>query len=723
MANQINRDVYVLSDKVKEHIDYVRFTNALPIVFTFRDYNIPQGSVATAFCTKPSGKAVYTDATISGNAITIDVSDQMFIELGRTVIQVKIENGSSTLVTFGWPVDVHENSTEGDVPPSQNESGFWDELQQRVDDAVENCNNAVDSVNQVIQESQQATQNANNAATNANEAAQQVFDEQYILTTKHTFGLSDTVEPTSEGNALVESMEGDTWQGENPSPESPQHIYGIGDTGYFDGELQQGVYRNSDGAFTNIAYGVSGLNKINVNPGDIVKLVSNPEYIVRISLFQNNGDFIKTYVNTNPNQGFIETEPLPDSSGYVLVSVQSFDAVTPVTPQTAGHIAVTINGKYAVKVNTMSANLFDASKIPTTSAGGATVTNNGDGSFTVSGSGSLSGKFSASYGYSHAESVRLIKKSGNIIMGFEKTTYPYAYMTFTTSSGYIGEVDNRQAGTKIFSITDEMLEDENFSIHIGFNGNQGGAISGETIKPIVYQDGDGTFVPFQDETAYLPISYPLYKGDQIVKIGSEYKVRRVNGVAVFDGSADEGWLYSESYNQIFTDSAKYNIKNESLNPGIIRCDKFISGSTTERNSGKKEIIYQGAGGKGFIGIASLLFTSSGAATAWLQSNPITVVYKLSAPVYEDIDQDQFYSIMAADELTNISLLGENENLFPTNVIRFPRNEDGALSTTAYAIGMTNQIAEEPTAPGSVEDRLAALETQMAALNSQTIIVE
>lgn len=610
--NQITRDVYVLSNKVKEPIDYVRFTNALPVIFNFRDYDIPPGAKATVFCAKPSGKAVYTDADLSGNTVTITVTDQMFIELGRTVLQVRIENGSSILVTFGWPVDVYENSTEGDIPPSQNESGFWDELQQQVDEAVENANNAADSVDQAIQETQQAIENANNAADNANEAAQQVFDKQYILTTNQTFGLSDIVQPTSQGNALIEQIEGDTWQGENPSPENPQHIYGIGDTGYFDGELQQGVYKNSDGAFTNIAYGVSGLNKINVNPGDIVELVSNPEYIVRISLFQNNGDFIKTYVNTNPNQGFVKTEPLPDSSGYVLVSVQSFDSVTPITPQTAGHIAVTINGKYAVKVNTMSANLFDASKIQTKSAGGATVTNN----------------------------------------------------------------------------------------------------------------GDGTFVQFQDKTVYLPISYPLYKGDQIVKIGSEYKVRRVNGVAVFDGSADENWIAGTSggtyHNQYYIKIA--DCKSSSN----LFCDKAVSLNEKEIGGVENTELFYVKYGSSFSVFTPKSFSEINSLSTfktWLQSNPITVVYQLATPVYEDIDQQPFYDLMAADEVTNVSLLGENENLVPTNVIRFPRNEDGALSTTAYAVAKKYEDAYQGMTPSGIEDRLSALETQIAALNAQTIIVE
>ena len=46
MANQIERDVYVLQSKVKNPIEYVRLTNAIPIIFHFRDYDIPASSSA-----------------------------------------------------------------------------------------------------------------------------------------------------------------------------------------------------------------------------------------------------------------------------------------------------------------------------------------------------------------------------------------------------------------------------------------------------------------------------------------------------------------------------------------------------------------------------------------------------------------------------------------------------------------------------------------------------
>lgn len=58
------------------------------------------------------------------------------------------------------------------------------------------------------------------------------------------------------------------------------------------------------------------------------------------------------------------------------------------------------------QVRTKGYQLFDASKIATKSAGGATVTNNGDGSFTISGSGNLTGNFVNSHVLSNEEAKK-----------------------------------------------------------------------------------------------------------------------------------------------------------------------------------------------------------------------------------------------------------------------------------------------------------------------------
>ena len=711
--SQITRDVYVLSNKVKEPIDYVRFTNALPIVFTFRDYDIPSGATVTVFCTKPSGKAVYTAAALSGNTVTITVSDQMFIELGTTILQVKIENNGTTLVTFGWPVKVYENSTEGDIPPSQNESGFWDELQQQVDEAVENANNAADSVDQAIQETQQAIENANNAADNANEAAQQVFDQQYILTTKHTFGLSDTVEPTSEGNALVESMEGDTWQGENPSPESPQHIYGIDDTGYFDGELQQGLYGITSGEFVQSNYSISSVNKIPCNAGDNLKISyeGKTNYIIYV-FYKNDGSFLSAAAK-NVLNGIAEYEyTVPQDAAYFDFDIQNENRV-PITPQTAGHTTVLINNKYAIKLETRGKNLFGGKVFleKLVSLGGI---EQGEGVIEINASDLsekvIFDKFKPNTRYT------VILDGYNMSAETNYANLDFVYTDGTTKAFALGGIGSVREITSFQS-------DEGKSIQ-SIRGIWRNGIS------VFYTDTCGVFegllnyddfIPYQSSKSYIPISSPLYSGDKIVKIGSEYKVRRENGVVVFDGSEDENWKYQAGVNNRVC--IELQNSDNIYTQETAKCNLFAY-DTSVYNSSSDNVGFIVSGNIFYIRFGSNSeINSLSAFKTWLQSNPVTVVYKLAIPVYEDIEQKPFYDLMAADELTNVSLLGENENLVPTNVIRFPRNEDGALSTTAYAVAKKYEDAYQGMTPSGIEDRLSALETQMAALNAQTIIVE
>lgn len=46
MPNQIKRDVFVLSDRLKDPIRYVQNTNALLIIFHFIDFDIPSNTTA-----------------------------------------------------------------------------------------------------------------------------------------------------------------------------------------------------------------------------------------------------------------------------------------------------------------------------------------------------------------------------------------------------------------------------------------------------------------------------------------------------------------------------------------------------------------------------------------------------------------------------------------------------------------------------------------------------
>lgn len=151
--------------------------------------------------------------------------------------------------------------------------------------------------------------------------------------------------------------------------------------------------------------------------------------------------------------------------------------------------------------------LFDASKLPTTSAGGATVTNNGDGSFTISGSGNLTNHFFVTYEFTHEETIKLLK-TGNIMFKVEQVTNPYSYVQLRTSGGNFNLGANSGYTETINEITQEMLDDETSRFEIGFWGSEGHTIKAGTIKPMSYQSGDGTLEQF---TGGKPSPSPEYK--------------------------------------------------------------------------------------------------------------------------------------------------------------------------------------------------------------------
>lgn len=174
-------------------------------------------------------------------------------------------------------------------------------------------------------------------------------------------------------------------------------------------------------------------------------------------------------------------------------------------------------------------NLFDASKLPTKSQGGATVTNNGDGSFTISGSGNLSGDCVFAYTYSHEETLRLIK-SGKINFKNEMITKPnFAVQLFYENNGKVVLLSNATSSTESRTITQAMLDDSTSSLRISFSGTTGQTIKAGTIRPMLYQDGDGTYRPYSETPKYYfdvnAQSDNLLNGDYFYNYGLNYLIQ------------------------------------------------------------------------------------------------------------------------------------------------------------------------------------------------------
>lgn len=161
------------------------------------------------------------------------------------------------------------------------------------------------------------------------------------------------------------------------------------------------------------------------------------------------------------------------------------------------------------QVQTKGYQLFDASKIATKSAGGATVTNNGDGSFTISGSGNLTGNFVNSHVLSNEEAKKLFK-AGRVTLKGDKT-YPFVYMQIKNTAGLIKELKTLDVDSERYlDLTSEHINSEGFHVSFGICGSSGSAIIPGTVKPMVYQDGDGTWEPY---TGGKPSPSMEYKQD------------------------------------------------------------------------------------------------------------------------------------------------------------------------------------------------------------------
>jgi len=95
-------DVYLVSKKNTRPIDVVQYDTGIQLEFTVKDFELPDGTTATLYVQKPSGKFVYQEdgITISDNTITVALENQAIAEHGKVLYQVSLTNGSDDITTF-----------------------------------------------------------------------------------------------------------------------------------------------------------------------------------------------------------------------------------------------------------------------------------------------------------------------------------------------------------------------------------------------------------------------------------------------------------------------------------------------------------------------------------------------------------------------------------------------------------------------------------------------
>lgn len=156
-----------------------------------------------------------------------------------------------------------------------------------------------------------------------------------------------------------------------------------------------------------------------------------------------------------------------------------------------------------VDVNFTGNQLFDSSKLNSTSKNGVTLTNNGDGSFTIIGDTiSSESYFNYFFTVSNEECKKLFRP-GKISLKVGKKDVPYFLASFQNSAGTIFELYTDTS----FNLTKEQINSPGFTVNMGFYGPKGSAVTEKTVKPMLYQNGDGAWEPFY-EPQQLSISTP-----------------------------------------------------------------------------------------------------------------------------------------------------------------------------------------------------------------------
>ena len=205
------------------------------------------------------------------------------------------------------------------------------------------------------------------------------------------------------------------------------------------------------------------------------------------------------------------------------------------------------SGNYE-QVTTNGYQLFDASKLPTKSVGGATVINNGDGSFTINGSGTLSNTFLENYIYSNDETKKLLKKGTLMIEDVGNTNPQFMVGLVPSNSDTFISNKKLDKSHKSITITDDDLLSSR--LRISFYGETNTTINGGTIKPTLYQDGDGAWEPFTGGEPAPNPNYPLepkfFEPKEIVSVGKNLydKNSVIDGIYV---NMDNGLTTSLSY--------------------------------------------------------------------------------------------------------------------------------------------------------------------------------
>lgn len=469
----------------------------------------------------------------------------------------------------------------------------------------------------------------------------------------------------------------------SPNPDYPQIVHGVGDMGFFDGELLQGYYQVSDGTFKPATVALCNKNPIPCKPGD--KIIFEYENVINgsgISIFFYKSD--GTFISRVNKVGVRKIEGVaPQDTTYCNIVINP--ASEPIPVASAKHITVTINDKYAVCVKSKGKNLLDFEGF--LNSRGSQYTKCGD-RYRITGTGSA--------------------YSNPILLSDEDEDFTLTgSVTSESGKGYSVQLLNN-AGDVVAFIRDDTKKASGKGCKIRLNYVDAGA---GVYEDIMVEKGTShdKYIPYQSTTTYIPVDYPLFEGDKIVRRNGEYKLLRKWGMETFDGSVVWGKNSASEDDYLYY----YSRLPEKDTSGKLYCDRLKHIKSADPGIGVQLSSYYPKALYVRLSANELPVNDIEHFSEWIQEHPLTFVYPLATPTEEPLSSEAMkalYSIMACDEETELTIVGVPSDAEIQNQFLLPRNEDGALNTTAYCTAKRNEIALEEL-ENATAARLSALETQ------------
>ena len=126
-------------------IPVVQYDSGRQIIFNIVDAELPSGCTSNIFIRKPSGKSVYNACTVSGNKVTVTLTNQSLSEYGFNDAQIQIIKGEEVVTSFSFILEVKQSDADNAVI-SKSESTFFQGLVSKAQAVAKTCTEVADSI-------------------------------------------------------------------------------------------------------------------------------------------------------------------------------------------------------------------------------------------------------------------------------------------------------------------------------------------------------------------------------------------------------------------------------------------------------------------------------------------------------------------------------------------------------------------------------------------------